>query len=96
MFLDECSTSTSLSPVYGWFRRGSRVCFEEARNWGANVTLLSSMTLEEMEPSLVVEGAATKAVFEAYVERVLVPELKLGQIVMMDNLSAHKVLWSGN
>ena len=37
-----------------------------------------------------VEGATTKAVFEAYVERVLAPELKPGQIVVMDNLSSHK------
>jgi transposase len=52
--------------------------------------LLSSMTLEGMGPSLAVEGATTKAVFETYVERVLAPTLKPGQIVVMDNLSSHK------
>jgi transposase len=90
VFVDECSTNTSLSPIYGWSRRGSRVCFEAPRNWGANVTLLSSMTLEGMGPSLAVEGPTTKAVFEAYVERVLAPALKPAQIVVMDNLSSHK------
>jgi transposase len=48
------------------------------------------MTTEGMGPSLAVEGATTARVFEAYVERVLAPSLKRGQIVIMDNLSAHK------
>jgi transposase len=54
------------------------------------VTLLSSMSFEGMGPSLAVEGATTKAVFETYVDRVLAPELLPGQIVVMDNLSSHK------
>ncbi len=66
------------------------MCFEAPRNWGANVTLVSSMSLEGMGPSLAVEGSTTKVVFEAYVERVLAPTLKPGQIVVMDNLSSHK------
>lgn len=90
VFVDECSTNTSLSPIYGWSRRGKRVCFEVPRNWGANITLLSSMTLEGMGPSLAVEGPTTKAVFEAYVERILAPELLPEHIVVMDNLSSHK------
>jgi transposase len=90
VFVDECSTNTSLSPLYGWSRRGSRARFEAPRNWGANVTLLSSMSLEGMGPSLVVEGATTKAVFETYVERVLAPALSPGRIVVMDNLASHK------
>lgn len=90
VFVDECSTNTSLSPIYGWSRRGSRVRFKVPHNWGPNVTLLSSMSWEGMGPSLAVEGATTKAVFEAYVERVLAPSLAPGQIVVMDNLSSHK------
>ena len=61
-----------------------------ARNWGKNVTLLASMSLEGMGPSLAVEGSTTTAVFEAYLERVLVPSLRPGQVVVMDNLTAHK------
>jgi transposase len=66
------------------------VCFEAPRNWGANLTLLSSMSAERMGPSMVVEGATTKAVFETYVERVLAPALTPGQVIVMDNLSSHK------
>ena len=91
MFVDEMGTNTSsLSPLYGWTRRGRRAYFEAPRNWGANVTLLSSMSLEGMWPSLAVEGSTTREVFEAYVERVLAPELRPGQVVVMDNLSSHK------
>ena len=90
VFVDECSTNTSLSPIYGWSRRGSRVCFEVPRNWGANVTLLSSMTCSGMGPSLAVEGPTTREVFEACLERVLALSLKSAQIVVMDNLSSHK------
>ena len=43
-----------------------------------------------MGPSLAVEGATTAAVFETYLERVLAPTLRRGQVVVMDNLSAHK------
>ena len=90
VFVDECPTNTSLSPIYGWSHRGRRVRFEAPCNWGANVTLLSSMSSEGLGPSLAVEGASTKAVFEAYAGRVLAPSLSPGQIVVMDNLSAHK------
>jgi len=48
------------------------------------------MSLEGMGPSLAVEGATTKVVFEAYLERVLAPALRPGQIVVMDNLTSHK------
>jgi transposase len=59
-------------------------------NWGKNVTLLCSMTLSGMGPSIAVEGATTRAVFEAYVEEALAPSLRSGQVVVMDNLTAHK------
>ena len=52
--------------------------------------MLSSMSVEGMGPSLTVEGATTSVVFEAYVEQVLAPSLRRGQVVVMDNLSAHK------
>jgi transposase len=90
VFVDEMGANTSLSPTYGWARRGQRAYFRAPRNWGANVTLLSSMTYLGMGPSLAVEGPTTREVFEAYVDRVLAPELRPGQIVVMDNLSSHK------
>jgi transposase len=93
VFVDEMGTNTSLCVLYGWARRGHRACFRVfrvPRNWGANVTLLSSMTHSGMGPSLAVEGPTTREVFEAYLEKILAPELLPGQIVVMDNLSSHK------
>jgi transposase len=90
VFVDEMGTNTSLSPLYGWAKKGERAYCSVPRNRGKNTTLLSSMSVEGMGPSLAVEGATNREVFETYVERVLAPTLRRGQLVVMDNLSAHK------
>jgi transposase len=91
LFVDECGTHTSLAPIYGYAPRGERLYLAVPRGRGKNTTLLSSMTIEGMGPSLSVEGSTTTArVFETYIEKVLLPSLREGQIVVMDNLSAHK------
>jgi len=91
VFVDECSTNTSLAPLYGWSRRGERVRQKVPRNWGKNVTLLSSIGKRMgMGASLVVEGSTDTKVFETYLTEVLLPTLEEGQVVVMDNLSSHK------
>jgi transposase len=90
VFVDEMGANTSLSPLYAWSRRGERAPAKVPRNRGKNTTLLASMSSEGIGPCLAVEGATNKAVFEAYVEGVLAPSLRPGQVVVMDNLSAHK------
>ena len=91
LFVDEMGTNTSLPLVYAWASKGQRAYCSVPRNRGKNTTVLSSMSVEEgMGPSLTVEGATTSAVFEAYVEQVLAPTLRNGQVVVMDDLSAHK------
>ncbi len=90
VFVDEMGSNTSLAPLYAYSPKGQRVYGSVPRNQGPNTTLLSSMSMEGMGPSLAVEGATTATVFEAYIERVLSPTLRPGQLVVMDNLSAHK------
>ena len=91
VFVDECSSNISLAPLYGWARRGERAHQRVPRNWGKNITLISSIGKESgMGASLVVEGSTNGMVFETYLEEVLLPTLKKGQVVVMDNLSAHK------
>jgi transposase len=90
VFVDECGTHTSLSPIYGYTPKGERLRLGVPRGRGKNTTVISSMTLEGMGPTLAVEGATTAVVFEAYVERVLAPSLRAGQIVVMDKLGAHR------
>jgi hypothetical protein len=90
LFVDECGTHTSLGPIYGYAPRGERLRLRVPRKRGKNTTLLSSMSVEGMGPSLAVEGATTARVFETYVEKVLMPSLRTGQIVVMDDLGAHR------
>jgi transposase len=90
VFVDECGTHTSLAPIYGYAPKGERLRLRVPRKRGKNTTLLSSMTVGGMGPSLAVEGATTARVFETYVKKVLAPKLKEGQIVIMDNLGAHR------
>jgi hypothetical protein len=70
-------------------RRDGRPTARYLANRGKNTTVLASMGVEGMDPSLAVEGGTTVRVFETYVERVLTPTLREGQVVM-DNLSTHK------
>jgi transposase len=91
VFVDEMGAHTSLAPVYGYSPKGERVRLEVPRNRGKNTTLLASMTLlGGMGETMAVEGSTDREVFEAYVEHALAPTLKAGQLVVMDNLPAHK------
>jgi transposase len=90
VFVDEMGVHTSLAPLYGYSPKGERVHLQVPRNRGRNTTLLASMTLGGMGEKLAVEGSTNREVFEAYVEYALAPTLEAGQVVVMDNLSAHK------
>jgi transposase len=93
VFVDEMGTNISLSPLYAWAKKGERAYCSVPRNRGPNTTLLSSVSVEGMGPSLAVEGATNREVFETYVEQILAPTLRRGQVVVMDNLTAHKGEW---
>jgi len=88
--VDECGTHTSMTRLYARAPKGERAYAKVPRNRGKNTTLLASMSSEGMGPCLAVEGSTTKAVFEAYVERVLAPSLRPGRVVVIDNLGAHR------
>ena len=90
VFVAEMGANTSLYSLYAWSKRGERAHCSVPRNRGKNTTLLSSMSVEGMGPSLAVTGAVNATVFEAYLEQALLPHLRPGRVVVMDNLSAHK------
>jgi transposase len=90
VFVDECGTHTSMTRLRARAPRGQRAYGKVPRNRGKNTTLLASMTGGGMGPCMAVVGSTTKAVFEAYVERALAPSLRPGQVVVMDNLGAHR------
>jgi transposase len=88
--VDESSTHLDMTLPYGRALPGQRVYDLQRRNYGQNVTLLAGLKLEGMTAPLVVEGAVNTAVFEAYVRQVLLPTLPPGDLVVLDNLVAHK------
>lgn len=88
-WLDKSSTQLGLRREYGLAPVGQRLHGEFLRNHGVNRSFLSAMSLEGMLPSLLLEGSASRAVFEHYLERVLGPCLRPGQVLILDNHSIH-------
>ena len=88
--VDESGTHLGMTPLYARAPRGQRALDTVLRNYGHNLTLVSGLRLTGIEASMVIEGAVNTAVFEVYVQQVLCPTLKVGDIVVMDNLSCHK------
>ncbi len=93
VFVDESSTNIALTPRYARAPKGERAKGSAPRNWGKNVTLISSITLEGMGPSMSIEGSSDTESFGLYMREVLCPALRPGQIVVMDNLSVHRSRW---
>ena len=92
--MDECSTNVALTPRYGRAPKGERARGSAPRNWGKNVTLICSISLEEgIGPSLSIEGSSDGESFGLFLRELLCPKLERGQIVVMDNLSVHKGAW---
>lgn len=88
--IDECGSTIALTPLYARAPKGKRASGRVPRNRGKNTTLIAALTWSGMGESMIIEGSANAAAFEEYVEEILAPSLTAGQIVMMDNLAAHK------
>jgi transposase len=90
MFLDESGSNIALTRLYARAPKGKRAIGSIPRNRGKNVTLISSLTIEGLGESLILDGTANTEVFELYIEKILAPHLYPGQVVILDNLSIHK------
>jgi len=75
---------------YGRAPRGQRLIAKVPQGHWKTTTLIAALGIEGICCSTVVDGAVNGDVFEAFVEQVLVPELRPGDVVVMDNLSSHK------
>jgi transposase len=93
VFVNESSTNVALTPRHARAPKGKRAIAKAPRNWGKNVTLISSISLEGMGASMSIEGSSDTHSFGIYMREVLAPSLKSGQIVLMDNLSVHTSGW---
>jgi transposase len=90
-FVDESGVNLAMTRLYGRAPRGARVIDTVPQNYGPNITILGALGIEGIAAVMTVEGATDADVFLAYVEHVLAPTLQPGDIVVMDNLRAHKV-----
>lgn len=90
VFIDETSTHTAMTRRRARAPRGQRAFGYVPRNHGPNTTLLAALTPAGIGPALTIAGSVTGAAFTAYAHRVLAPSLRPGQVVVLDNLSAHK------
>ena len=90
IFIDESGAKTNMTRLYGRAKAGRRVVDNVPAGHWCTTTMISSVRLDGSTACMVVDGATNKEVFQAYVQHILVPTLKSGDIVVMDNLSAHK------
>jgi transposase len=90
-FVDESGVNLAMTRRFGRAPRGERVIGTVPPNYGANLTMIAALSLQGIEAVMSIEGATDAEVFHAYAEQVLGPTLRPGDIVVLDNLSAHKI-----
>jgi transposase len=90
VFVDECGTHTSMTRRRARALRGQRARGAVPRNRGPVTTLIAGLSLTGLSPAMTVEGGTDTAVFATYLDHFLLPSLRPGQIVVVDNLGAHK------
>jgi len=90
IFIDETWAKTNMTRLRGRAPRGERLIAKTPHGHWKTTTLIAALGIEGIRCSTVVDGAVNGEVFQAFVAEVLVPELKPGDIVVMDNLSSHK------
>lgn len=91
-FVDESGVNLAMTRLYGRASRGTRVIGSVPQNYGQNVTMLGTLGAQGLQAVMTVEGATDAEVFRTYVKRVLGPTLRPGDVVVMDNLRAHKAV----
>jgi transposase len=91
VFLDETSATTAMTRRSGWGPKGERLVDAAPAGHWKTTTFVAGLRASGIIAPFVLDGPMTGAVFRAYVEQVLAPELEPGDAVVMDNLSIHKV-----
>jgi transposase len=91
IFVDETGSHIDLARTYAWAPRGQRAYAAKPRNRGQALTLIGALGVDGLVATMTVTGGTDGEAFRSYVEQVLVPQLRSGHVVLMDNLKAHKV-----
>lgn len=90
VFFDECGVNTKMVRTHGRCLRGQRLTDSAPAGHYRTSTLLSAMRLDGVVAPLLLDGAVNAHVFAAYIKECLAPALRPGDILIMDNLPAHK------
>ena len=90
VFIDETWTKTNMAPLRGWGLRGQRIKAHVPHGHWQTMTFLAALRHDRVEAPWLIDGPINGESFHLYVEKVLVPTLKPGDVVIMDNLGSHK------
>lgn len=90
IFIDETWASTNMARRHGRAPRGQRLRVGVPYGHWKTTTFIGALTLRGFIAPFVIDGAVDRLAFETYVDKVLVPELRQGDVVIMDNLPGHK------
>jgi hypothetical protein len=90
VFVDESGTNIALTRLYGWAPHHRRARGAVPRHHGKNTTLVAALAPDGLHEPWLIEGAMETDAFAWYITEHLAPTLRPGQVVVVDNLSAHK------
>jgi transposase len=90
VFIDETWTRTNMAPLRGWAPRGRRLTTKVPHGRWKTMTFLAALRHDRIDAPWLLEGPIDGESFRIYVEKVLVPTLRPGEIVLLDNLGSHK------
>jgi hypothetical protein len=91
VFIDETAVTTKMTRLYARAPRGQRLVAKVPHGHWKTLTLVAALRIDGVTAPYVIDGAMDGPSFLAYVEQILVPTLKKGDIVFMDNVRTHKV-----
>ena len=90
VFIDETWTKTNMAPLRGWAPCGQRLKAKVPHGHWKTMTFLAALRHDRITAPWLIDGPINGETFQLYVEKVLVPTLRPGDIVIMDNLGSHK------
>ena len=90
VFIDETWTKTNMAPLRGWSRRGQRLPAKVPHGRWTTMTFLAALRHDRLEAPWLIEGPIDGESFRLYIDKVLIPTLRQGDIVVMDNLGSHR------
>jgi transposase len=90
IFIDETWIKTNMEPLRGWARLGERLAAKVPHGHWKTSTFIAALRCDRIEAPWILDGPINAEAFKTYVEKILAPTLRPGDLVIMDNLGSHK------